>query len=96
VIPRPGEFGHETWENDAWQWTGDVSSWAPMAADPELGLVYIVTNGATIDYYGGFHPGDNLFSTSVIALDTETGERAGTTSSCTTTSGTTTRPTRPS
>jgi glucose dehydrogenase len=75
VIPRPGEFGHETWENDAWQWTGDVSSWAPMAADPELGLVYIVTNGATIDYYGGFHPGDNLFSTSVIALDTETGQR---------------------
>jgi quinoprotein glucose dehydrogenase len=46
-----------------------------MAADPELGLVYIVTNGATIDYYGGFHPGDNLFSTSVIALDAETGQR---------------------
>ena len=76
VIPRPGEFGHETWENDAWQWTGDVSSWAPMSADPELGLVYIVTNGATIDYYGGFHPGDNLFSTTLIALDVETGERA--------------------
>jgi quinoprotein glucose dehydrogenase len=75
VIPRPGEFGHETWESDAWQWTGDVSSWAPMSADPELGLVYIVTNGATVDYYGGFRPGDNLFSTSVIALDAETGQR---------------------
>jgi glucose dehydrogenase len=75
VIPRPGEFGHETWENDAWEWTGDVSSWAPMSADPELGLVYIVTNGVTVDYYGGHHPGDNLFSTSVIALDAETGER---------------------
>ena len=75
VIPRPGEFGHETWENDAWEWTGDVSSWAPMSADPELGLVYIVTNGATIDFYGGHHPGDNLFSTSIIALDADTGER---------------------
>jgi len=75
VIPRPGEFGHETWENDAWEWTGDVSSWAPMSADPELGLVYIVTNGVTIDYYGGFSPGDNLFSTSIIALDAETGQR---------------------
>jgi quinoprotein glucose dehydrogenase len=75
VIPRPGEFGHETWENDAWEWTGDVSSWAPMAADPELGLVYIVTNGVTIDYYGGHHPGDNLFSTSILALDAETGQR---------------------
>ena len=75
VIPRPGEFGHDTWENEAWQWIGDVSSWAPMSADPELGLVYIVTNGATIDYYGGHHPGDNLFSTSIIALDADTGER---------------------
>jgi quinoprotein glucose dehydrogenase len=46
-----------------------------MAADPELGLVYIPTNGATMDFYGGFRPGDNLFSTSLIALDVETGER---------------------
>ncbi|MQA92701.1 MAG: PQQ-binding-like beta-propeller repeat protein [Gemmatimonas sp.] len=75
VIPRPGEFGHDTWENDAWQWTGDVSSWAPMAADPELGLVYIVTNPPTIDYFAGFSPGANLFGTSIIALDVETGER---------------------
>ena len=74
VIPRPGEFGHETWENDAWKWTGDVSSWAPMSADPARGLVYIPTNGATMDYYGGFRPGDNLFSTSVIALDVKTGQ----------------------
>ncbi|MEX0618997.1 MAG: PQQ-binding-like beta-propeller repeat protein [Pseudohongiellaceae bacterium] len=75
VIPQPGEYGHETWENDAWQWTGDVSSWAPISADPEAGIVYIPTNGATIDYYGGFRPGDNLFSTSLIALDVRTGER---------------------
>jgi quinoprotein glucose dehydrogenase len=76
VIPRPGEVGHETWESDAWKWTGDVSSWAPMSADLERDLVYIPTNGATIDYYGGFHPGDNLFSTSLIALKAKTGERA--------------------
>jgi quinoprotein glucose dehydrogenase len=75
VLPRPGEYGHETWENDSWQYTGDISSWAPLSADPELGLVYIPTNGVTIDYYGGHHPGDNLFSTSLIALDVRTGER---------------------
>ena len=75
VIPRPGELGHDTWENDAWEWTGDVSSWAPMSADPELGLVYVPTNSATIDYYGGHRPGDNLFAASLIALDAETGER---------------------
>jgi quinoprotein glucose dehydrogenase len=75
VIPRPGEFGHDTWENDAWKWTGDVSSWAPMSADPQRGIVYIPTNGATIDYFGGFRPGHNLFSTSVIALDVKSGKR---------------------
>ncbi len=75
VIPRPGEYGHETWENDAWQYTGDVSSWAPLSADPENNIVYVPTNPPTIDYYGGFRPGDGLFGTSLIALDTETGER---------------------
>ncbi len=75
VIPQPGEFGHETWENDAWQYTGDVSPWAPLSADPELGLVYVATNPPTVDYYGGFRPGDTLFGTSLIALDAQTGER---------------------
>lgn len=75
VIPRPGEFGHDSWLNDAWRYTGDVSSWAPLSADQKRGLVYIPTNGVTIDFWGGFHPGDNLFSTSLIALDVHTGRR---------------------
>jgi glucose dehydrogenase len=75
VIPQPGEFGHDTWENDAWQYTGDVSPWAPLSADADLGLVYIATNPPTVDYYGGFRPGDGLFGTSLIALDAQTGER---------------------
>lgn len=75
VIPRPGEFGHETWENGAWRTTGDVSSWAPMSADSERGIVYIPTNSATIDMYGGFRPGNNLYAASIIALDVKTGKR---------------------
>ena len=75
VIPQEGEFGNDTWENDAWKWTGNVSAWAPISADPQLGLVYIVTDPPPVDYYGGFHPGDNLFATSILALDVETGER---------------------
>jgi quinoprotein glucose dehydrogenase len=75
VLPKPGEFGHETYENDTWKTTGDISSWAPLSGDPEAGIVYVPTNGVTIDFYGGHHPGDNLFSTSLIALDVETGER---------------------
>jgi glucose dehydrogenase len=75
VIPRPGEVGHETWENDAWRTTGDVSSWAPLSADAERGIVYVPTNSATVDFYGGFRPGNNLFAASLIALDVKTGKR---------------------
>ena len=76
VIPQSeSEFGFETWDNDAWRWTGDVSSWAPLSADLERGIVYIPTNAPTIDYYGGFRPGNNLFGASIIALDVQTGQR---------------------
>ena len=75
VIPRPGEFGHETWHNEAWQWSGDMSSWAPASADPELGLVYLVTNASTVQSYAGHRPGDNLFGGCILALDVQTGER---------------------
>lgn len=77
VIPEAGEFGVETWEGipDPRAVTGEISPWAPLSADPEAGIVYAVTNPPTIDYYGGHTPGDNLFGTSIIAMDVETGER---------------------
>jgi glucose dehydrogenase len=74
-IPRPGEVGNETWENDAWRWSGDISTWAPASADPELGLVYMVTNASTVQTYAGHRPGHNLFGGSLLALDVQTGER---------------------
>ena len=75
VIPGPGEFGHETWKTDAWKVTGNISSWAPMSADPERGIVYVPTDPPSIDYFGGFRAGDALFSTSILALDLKTGRR---------------------
>ena len=75
TIPQPGEFGHETWEDRGWSFTGNVGVWAPMSADPELGYVYLPTEAPTGDYYGGHRPGDNLFSQSLVCLDAKTGER---------------------
>ena len=75
TIPQPGEYGHETWLNDAWTYTGNVGVWAPMSADPELGYVYLPTEAPTGDYYGGHRPGDNLFAQSLVCLDAKTGER---------------------
>lgn len=75
VIPRPGEFGHDTWHNDGWYFSGNVGQWAGASADARLGLVYLVTNTSTIQSYTGHRPGDNLFGGSVLALDVKTGQR---------------------
>lgn len=75
VIPKPGEFGHDTWKTDAWKVTGNISTWAPMSADLERGIVYVPTDPPSIDYFGGFRAGNTLFSTSIIALDAGTGKR---------------------
>ncbi len=75
VVPLPGEFGNDTWEDDSWSYTGNVSSWAPLSADSQRGLVFIPTDTPTNDYYGGERPGMNLYGTSLIALNAATGER---------------------
>ncbi|MAV72772.1 MAG: hypothetical protein CBB81_00280 [Cellvibrionales bacterium TMED21] len=76
VVPQEGEYGNDTWATDAWRYTGNVSAWAPLSADSELGLVYIPTDTPTNDYFGGDRPGGNLFGTSLIAIDAKTGKRA--------------------
>ena len=58
------------------QYTGNAGFWAPVTADPELGLFYIGVESATSDYYGGYRPGNNLYANSVLALDAKTGKRA--------------------
>ena len=75
TIPQPGEFGNETWENDSWSYTGNAGNWAPITIDEELNRVYLATEDATGDYYGGHRPGNNLFSASVVCLDLNTGKR---------------------
>jgi quinoprotein glucose dehydrogenase len=75
TIPRPGQFGNETWENNSWAENGNVGVWTQIAADEELGLVYLPVETPSSDYYGGHRPGDNLFAESLVAVDLNTGER---------------------
>ena len=75
TIPQEGEYGNETWENEAWKKYGAANVWATMTADEELGYLYLPVSTASHDYYGGERPGDNLFSESVVCLRAETGER---------------------
>jgi len=75
TIPERGEVGFESWLDEGVEFTGNSGVWAPMSGDPELGLVYLPVEDPTGDYYGGDRPGDNLFSSSIVALDVKTGER---------------------
>jgi quinoprotein glucose dehydrogenase len=75
TIPLAGEFGNDTWEKDSWSYTGNAGVWAQMTVDEELGLVYLPVELPTGDYYGGHHPGTNLFAESLVALDLKTGQR---------------------
>ena len=75
VVPRPGEFGYDTWGDGSAEWSGDIGSWCCLSADNELGIVYVPLGAPTSAYYGGHRPGDNLFANSLLALNAETGER---------------------
>ena len=75
TIPRPGEFGNDTWLNDSWSYTGNAGVWAQMSVDEELGLAYLPIELPTGDYYGGNRPGNNLFAESLVAVELKTGKR---------------------
>ena len=75
TIPRPGEFGNETWEKGSWKYTGNTGAWAPLSGDEELGYVYVPVEMPTGDFYGGNRPGSSLFSDSLVCLDARTGQR---------------------
>jgi len=75
TIPRPGEFGYETWPKDSWKSTGAVNNWTGMTLDRNSGIIYIPTGSAAFDFYGGDRVGDDLFANCLLALNAETGER---------------------
>ncbi|HLK51075.1 MAG TPA: PQQ-binding-like beta-propeller repeat protein [Bryobacteraceae bacterium] len=75
TIPRPGEFGNDTWENNSWATNGNTGVWTQMTVDEDLGLVYLPVESPTSDYYGGERPGNNLFGESIVCVDLKTGKR---------------------
>src|SRR5262249_9957697 len=75
TVPRPGEFGSDTWERDSWATTGHGNIWAKMSVDAERGLLYVPTSTPSNDFYGGYRLGANLFAETLLCLDAATGRR---------------------
>jgi len=75
TIPRPGEFGSDTWENDSWAVNGNTGVWTGITVDEESGLVFLPVETPTSDLYGGHRPGNNLFAETLVCVDLRTGQR---------------------
>lgn len=75
TIPKKGEFGYDTWDEQYIDKIGGANNWSGVSLDEERGIVYVPTGSATYDFWGGFRKGDNLFANSLIALNANTGER---------------------
>ena len=80
TIPGPGEPGHETWPpardpkwGEIWQ-QGGGGVWHSGGVDPDLGMVYLVTGNAVPMFGGESRKGNNLYTASLLALDTKTGK----------------------
>ncbi len=75
TIPRQGEFGADTWPENARAHVGGANAWAEMSVDRARGIVYVPTGSGKYNFFGGYRRGDNLFSDSLLALDARTGKR---------------------
>ncbi len=75
TIPKPGEYGYNTWEKDSAEYTGNTGVWAQISVDEDLGMAYLPVELPTGDYYGGHRPGNGLFGESIVAVDLKTGQR---------------------
>jgi quinoprotein glucose dehydrogenase len=75
TVPRPGEFGYETWPKDAWKTVGGANVWGEFALDKKRGVIYAPTASAKYNFYGADRHGNNLFADCLLAIDARTGRR---------------------
>ena len=75
TIPRPGEFGHDTWPKDARKNVGGANVWSELSVDEKRGIVYAPTASAKYNFYGADRKGADLFADCLLALDARTGKR---------------------
>lgn len=74
TIPTGTELGAETWKKGAEHGGGSI--WTTQTLDPANHLLYVSIGNPAPDFNGGLRPGDNLYTDSVVALDTRTGKLA--------------------
>ena len=74
TVPRPGEFGYDSWGGDSAKNRSGVNVWGYTSLDVERGILYMPLGAPNNDRVGTDRPGNNLFSSSVVAVDATTGK----------------------
>jgi quinoprotein glucose dehydrogenase len=74
TVPRPGEFGYDTWRENSAKNRSGVNVWGYMSLDEQRGILYMPLGAPNNDRVGTDRPGNNLFSSSLVALDANTGK----------------------
>ena len=74
VVPQSNEPGADTWGGGSRDVAGNLASWSMLSADERLGYVYVPLSAPSVSYYGGWRPGNNLYSDSLVALNAKTGK----------------------
>lgn len=72
TIPGPGEFGSSSWPGDTYL-HGGGTAWMPGTYDPELNTLYWTTSNPAPDFVGDSRPGDDLYTSCVLAVDADSG-----------------------
>ena len=73
-IPQAGEKYNDTWAGDSWKNRSGVNVWCFLSVDQKRGIVYMPFGAPSVDQYGGDRAGDNLFGSSLVAADANTGK----------------------
>jgi len=74
TLPRPGELNHEVWKDGQWEDRAGVNSWGFTTVDVQRGLVFVPIGTPNTDSYGGDRRGSNLYGSSLVAVDANTGK----------------------
>jgi quinoprotein glucose dehydrogenase len=74
TIPHPGEPGYGTWPGNNWVTAGSPANWGAATMDIERGLIFLPIGQPASQYFGGARHGQNLYSSSIVALDANTGK----------------------
>lgn len=74
TLPQPGEANHSVWKDGQWENRAGLNNWGFMTVDVDRGMLFVPLGTPNKDFYGGDRAGLDLYGSSIVALDANTGK----------------------